>query len=305
MTAGAFQPALTANPYDGSDWFFSILGSGAISRVLPAASDLQLGGRHARRRRRRTAGRRGERRARLRRASIVSNGSHIAVDGWCGGRETFGFSLDGVATPGSYDLVVTNPDGTTITKKARAFTVQAVGPPVLSVQVLGGGRGKFRTGWGSRPPSPGRGVEHRDAGSPDHGLAVVVFGEITFAMPFGQRPPFSSISIDNFSVARRPRTAMLGRERRHETYVEPVVPVGKLSAGRVDPTIAVHRERRRPMPRSFVPVTAALAGALSSAPSRSSQATLMQPGTGMPYDSDCVAGGVDTVANAAAPHLEL
>ena len=38
VTSTPFQPNLTANAYDGSDWFFTILGTGAVSRVLPSAS---------------------------------------------------------------------------------------------------------------------------------------------------------------------------------------------------------------------------------------------------------------------------
>jgi hypothetical protein len=138
VTSNAFQSAPTPNAFDGSDWFFTILGSGTIGSVLPTSSGnagsatLTVRG----------AGFTHGATASLVPASgspIASSRGDVADDGTSA---EFSFALDG-ASAGGYDLKIVNLDGTTFTRKA-AFTVQAGGAPVLGVQVIG--RPKIRTG---------------------------------------------------------------------------------------------------------------------------------------------------------------
>ena len=127
-TPDAFQPALTANAYDGADWFFSILGSGTIGRVLPASGGntgdvtLTVSG----------AGFGLDSTAQLVGATTVSS-SFTAIVG--NGQTRFTFDLRGTA-PGSYALVVSNPDGSSARKDA-AFTVAAGGQPTLWATTIG------------------------------------------------------------------------------------------------------------------------------------------------------------------------
>ena len=138
VTSNALQSTSTPNAYDGSDWFFTILGSGTVGSVRPTS-----------------AGNAGSATLTVRGAGfatgatanlvpatgspIASSRANVADDGTSA---QFSFALDGVAA-GSYDLQVVNLDGTTFTRKS-AFTVQAGGAPVLGVQVIG--RPKIRTG---------------------------------------------------------------------------------------------------------------------------------------------------------------
>ena len=138
-TANAFQPTLTENAFDGTDWFFSVLGSGTIGSVRPARGGNNGGATLTVR----GAGFQSDAVGSL----LSSTGTvvasvtavNVAVDG---SSADFVFTLDGVA-PGSYDLRITNPD-TSVFTKAAAFTVEAGGTPALSVQVIG--RPKIRTG---------------------------------------------------------------------------------------------------------------------------------------------------------------
>lgn len=138
VTTNAFQPTLTANAYDGADWFFSILGSGTIGSVYPA--DGGNGGTVSLKVT--TSGITAATTAAL----VGPTGTTIAATGLevdaTGNVADIGFVLAGAA-PGSYDLRLTQPDGTVLTRPA-AFTVTAGGRPDLSVQIVG--RAKIRTG---------------------------------------------------------------------------------------------------------------------------------------------------------------
>ncbi len=136
VTPTAFQPAYTAGAFDGNDWFFRILGSGAISSVRPAAGGtagtvrLQLVG------------------ANLQAGAVVEllGPSTLTGTGVSASRDgtNLGASFDlGNAATGRYSLRVRNPDGTEFTK-ASAFTVEAGGQPKVWANVLG--RPKVRTG---------------------------------------------------------------------------------------------------------------------------------------------------------------
>ena len=137
VTANAFQPALTTPAYDGNDWFFSLFGSGAISSVVPAEGG--NGGAatlHAT-----TTGLDPATTAELVGAGRTVAAARLTLDA---GQTTadIAFVLDGVP-PGLYDLRLTQPDGTVLTK-IGAFTVSAGGTPDLSAQIVG--RPKIRTG---------------------------------------------------------------------------------------------------------------------------------------------------------------
>ncbi len=140
-TADAFQAALTANAYDGADWFFSILGSGTIGKLSVTsggnAGDVTLVV-HG-------AGFQAGATCALSRATGAAI-SVVAGVGTDGTQATCVLPLDG-AVQGVYDVVIGNPDGSSVTK-AQAFTVQAGGAPNLSVQIIG--RSKIRTGVASR-----------------------------------------------------------------------------------------------------------------------------------------------------------
>ena len=142
VTANAFQPAYTANAYDGNDWFFRIVGNGTIAQVQPAA-----------------AGNGGDATLRLNGSGLLP-GSACALQGaaaridavsiandQAGSRMDCSFMLAGAA-PGTYDVIVTQPDGTVV-RKAAAFAVQdkAVGP-LLSAALVG--RPAVRVGTPSR-----------------------------------------------------------------------------------------------------------------------------------------------------------
>ena len=137
VSPNAFQPALTAKAFDGSDWFFSVLGAGTIGKLSINA-----------------AGNSGD-------ATVVLSGAGFQQGATCSLTRgvgipitTFGIvnadgtqascilPLDG-ATPGVYDIAVTNPDGRVFGKNG-AFKVELGGQPVLSVQLIG--RSKIRTG---------------------------------------------------------------------------------------------------------------------------------------------------------------
>lgn len=138
-TGNAFQPTLTENAFDGTDWFFSVLGSGAIGSVRPARGGNNGGATLTVR----GAGFQSDAVGSLLTSTGAVVASATAVDLAVGGSTTnFVFALDGVA-PGSYDLRITNPDTSVITKSA-AFVVEAGGTPALSVQIIG--RLKIRTG---------------------------------------------------------------------------------------------------------------------------------------------------------------
>lgn len=160
-TANAFQPLLTPNAFDGSDWFFRILGAGAVARVLPAsggnAGDVTLrvdgagfvdGAVCA------LAGQG---------ATIAATSSAVAQSGTLLGCS---FALAGVP-PGPRDLVVTNPDGTSFTR-VNAFTVKAGQGPDVSVEVVG--RSAIRVG----VPSVFGVVVGNDGDADAYGVALFV-----------------------------------------------------------------------------------------------------------------------------------
>ncbi len=138
VTTNAFQPTFSSPSYDGNDWFFSLFGSGAISSVVPAEGG--NGGTatlHAT-----TTGLDPATLAELVGAGGVSvSATSLVLDA---GKTVadIAFVLDGVA-PGIYDLRLTQPDGTVLTR-IGAFTVTAGGTPELSAQIIG--RPKIRTG---------------------------------------------------------------------------------------------------------------------------------------------------------------
>jgi Bacterial Ig-like domain (group 3)/Beta-propeller repeat len=139
ITPTAFQP-LFANgesAYDSTDIYFTLLGSGAIGTVGPIVG-----------------GNSGD-------TSITIDGAGFASGSTCqlvqgttilssatatinssGTSINCIFALSGVAT-GSYDVVVLNPDGSSLTKSG-GFTVESGGQPDLTVSILG--RPIIRTG---------------------------------------------------------------------------------------------------------------------------------------------------------------
>ena len=137
VTPTAFQSAYTAGAFDGNDWFFRIMGSGAISTVRPvaggSAGDVTL-----------TVTGAGILPGAI--ADLVGTAKTItalatSVDaGGVGMRASF--NLDG-AREGSYDFVIRNADGTSLRKKG-AFAVQAGGRPEVWAAMIG--RPKIRTG---------------------------------------------------------------------------------------------------------------------------------------------------------------
>lgn len=130
VTANALQSAYTTPSYDGGDWFLRVLGSGAISRVLPASG-----------------GNAGDVTLRLSGAgflpdavcalggngvTLASTGSSVAADGTS--IECI-FALAGAPT-GAYDVSVINADNTRVTRPA-AFTVAAGTGSDVDVDVIG------------------------------------------------------------------------------------------------------------------------------------------------------------------------
>ena len=139
VSPNAFQPALTARAFDGSDWFFSVLGAGTVGAVTPAHGgnngSVTLNVRGA-------GFQAGAVSALLKPdGTVLASGAALSVAD-DGSSADFGFVFEGTAA-GTYDLRVTNLDGSVFTR-AAAFAVQAGGTPVLSVQVIG--RPKIRTG---------------------------------------------------------------------------------------------------------------------------------------------------------------
>lgn len=137
VTPTAFQPVYTENAFDGNDWFFRIVGAGAISSVRPAAGGgagdvtLSITG----------AGIQPGALADLVGAAKTISALATSADG--GGTELRAtFRLDG-APIGNYDFVLRNPDGSLLRKKG-AFAVQAGGRPEVWATMIG--RPKIRSG---------------------------------------------------------------------------------------------------------------------------------------------------------------
>ncbi|MEO8805209.1 MAG: SBBP repeat-containing protein [Burkholderiaceae bacterium] len=130
VTPDARESAFRPDFFGGADWFFSVLGSGTIGQVRPAAGgntgEVTL----------RVTGAGFSAQAACTLAGVDRSLSAAQVVMLDDGRTLVcTFDLTGAA-PGSYDLVVGNPDATPITRRA-AFTVQAGQGPDLSVEVLG------------------------------------------------------------------------------------------------------------------------------------------------------------------------
>lgn len=252
VSANAFQPALTPRAYDGSDWFVAILGSGTISQVRPASSGnagdvtLTLAG----------AGLQVDATA-----TLVSGATTIAAGGGLvdpgGAGASFGFALDGAA-PGSYDLRIDNPDGTSITRR-NAFTVSAGGAPQLAVQVLG--RPKFRTG----VPTTFQVVVTNS------GTQQALMTPLWIAVPSSV-----TLAIDNFSVDET--AAMLATTEGATSYVSRLI--GRLAPGE-SATVAVHLTTAADA--AFVPVTASL-----QAPWFRTAAQMDTALGAATFDTDCV-----------------
>jgi hypothetical protein len=140
VTSGAFQSSLAngVSYADGYDIYYSVLGTGTIGTIGPV-----------------TGGNAGD-------TTITVDGAGYASGATCSlvlGNTTIvstaasvnaagtsiscTFPLSG-ATSGSYDVVVSNPNGTTFTKQG-GFAVQSGGSPNLTVSILG--RSVIRTGY--------------------------------------------------------------------------------------------------------------------------------------------------------------
>lgn len=130
VTPTAFQPAYTADAFDGNDWFFRVIGSGVLSRVRP-----------------RTGGNGGDVTLSIDGVGLqpgalcaLSNGlarveghnTLVAADGTAA---TCTVTLVGVG-PGVYDVSIANPDGTVL-KRPGAFTVATGGSSVIEVDIIG------------------------------------------------------------------------------------------------------------------------------------------------------------------------
>jgi hypothetical protein len=137
VTSTAVQAQYTPASFDGNDWFLQVLGSGAIARVLPAQAgnagdaSVQLTG----------AGFRSGAQCALAGGglTLAAVRTHPSADGTSMVCE---MALGGVA-PGTYDVVVINPDGSRV-MRTGAFTVVAGRGPDVAVEVLG--RATIRTG---------------------------------------------------------------------------------------------------------------------------------------------------------------
>ncbi len=131
VTSDAFQSTLAPDKLDGNNWFFSELGSGTISVVGQT-----------------TFGNAGD-------GTLTVDGSGIDQGATCelvqgstvieatagsvnsaGTSMSCNFALDGALT-GSYNIVITNPNGGGTLTAANAVTVQSGGQPNLSVQIVG------------------------------------------------------------------------------------------------------------------------------------------------------------------------
>ncbi len=136
VTANAFQSVYTPNAFDGSDWFFRIIGSGTIGSVRPSSAaaggdvTVSVGG----------AGLEDGTVAAL----IGPDGARIAGSAGAVASTLAQFTF-GIApgTSGAHDLELTLPDGRVLTRRG-ALTVGGTAAPRLTAQVLG--RPKIRTG---------------------------------------------------------------------------------------------------------------------------------------------------------------
>ncbi len=203
VTATAFQSAYTPNAFDGSDWFFRIIGNGTIGSVRPSrggnagAVTLSMA----------TTG--------------VADGAVAALVGPVGavfnagglfvgasGTTRITFTLDGAAA-GRYALRVTNLDGTVFTRP-DAFEVVSGGVPELSVQVIG--RPKIRVG----VPASFQ-VQVTNSGSQD----------AYFVPLWVVAPEAVSMGVRNFSVERSAALTTVAGGRRYYNQLLPRVLAGE------------------------------------------------------------------------------
>lgn len=131
LTANAYEREFRPDFYGGADWFFSVLGNGLIGTVRPASGGnsgdvtLRLSG----------AGFQPDATCALAGAGVTLVAT-LSGSGADGGSMNCTFALAGAA-PGTYDVTVSNPDGSRITR-AAAFTVTTgSGGSDLSVDVIG------------------------------------------------------------------------------------------------------------------------------------------------------------------------
>ena len=137
ITANAYESAFRPDFFGGADWFFSVLGNGAIATVQPR--QLGTGGSA-------TLSVRGVGLQQGAVGTLVSGAVQIAsvnADiGADGNSAQFIFDL-GAAAAGSYDIVIRNPDGSSLVK-AAAVSLSAGGKPDIWTSVVG--RPVIRTG---------------------------------------------------------------------------------------------------------------------------------------------------------------
>jgi hypothetical protein len=225
VSASAFQPALTAGAYDGSDWFFSVLGTGTIGTVSPA-----------------TAGNAGDTTLLVNATGIgagavatleSAGGTAIAArrtaEADQGGRWPFTFALAGAAA-GSYDLVVRNPDGTEL-RKAAALVVTAGQGPKLSMAIVG--RSAVRVGTAAKYE-----LSVTNAGDSDAYYAVV-----RIALPAGVQTKFTfGASVPQFAGDTTDYNANPGTVVDNGTAYTlayfPVIPAGRTASLGVELTAA-------------------------------------------------------------------
>lgn len=215
VTPNALQPKLTPRAFDGGDWFISILGGGTVGALRPArggnTGDVTISIE--------AAGVQPQARARLVGAAgnaIASTGVAV-LEGDSGAR--FTFALRGAAA-GDYDLVLDNPDGTTVTRKA-SFTVQA-GPatPELSVDVSG--RQKIRAGVPAQYQLTVSNNGNIDAYFAVVNLALPASAQTRFG--FAPLPPaFPGDTTDYSQITG----TVLDNGVAHTAIVFPIVPAGR------------------------------------------------------------------------------
>ncbi len=224
VTANAFQPKVTAGAYDGSDWFFSIVGSGTIGTVS-----------------RSTAGNAGDATVFVSASGVTAGavGRLVSADGGTTltargvatadalGRWPFTFALDGVAT-GAYDLVVRNADGSEV-RKTAALTVSAGQGPKLSMAIVG--RAAVRIGTPAKYQ-----LTVTNSGDTDAYYAVVRVGlPAAVQAKFGFGPSVPQFAGDTTDYNANTATAVQAGVAYTLVYF-PVVPVGTSASVDVDLT---------------------------------------------------------------------
>lgn len=130
VTGNAYQSSYTAGAFDGADWFFRIVGSGALSRIRPLIGGtggdvtlsfdgvgIQAGSTCA---------------LSLAGSRVEGQNTLVAADGTS---SICSVSLAGLV-PGLYDISITNPDGTVL-KRGGVFTVAAGGASSIEVDIVG------------------------------------------------------------------------------------------------------------------------------------------------------------------------